>query len=110
MSLLTPHLLWKTAGHSPTRVAMATIQALFLSGRYRCGSLIRHWAPCIDNGFCHLSPACTEIIEDISHIQGVFLAMGVWAFPTGNLKGRQEILDYFGQLVEIKQLVLFLET
>ena len=42
--------------------------------------------------------------------QGVFLAMGVWAFPTGNLKGRQEILDYFGQLVEIKQLVLFLET
>ena len=42
--------------------------------------------------------------------QGVFLAVGVWAFPTGNLKGRQEILDYFGQLVEIKQLVLFLET
>ena len=68
MSLLTPHLLWKTTGHSPTRVAMATIQALFLSGRYRCGSLIRHWAPGLDNGFCQLSPACTEIIEDISHI------------------------------------------
>ena len=29
--------------------------------------------------------------------QGVFLAMGVWAFPTGNVKGRQEIKDYFGQ-------------
>ena len=28
--------------------------------------------------------------------QGVVLAMGVWAFPTGNVKGRQEIMDYFG--------------
>ena len=48
--------------------------------------------------------------QNYTFTQGVFLATGVWAFPTGNLRGRQEILDYFGQLVEIKQLVLFLET
>ena len=37
-----------------------------LSGRYRCGSLTRHW----DNtdGMCKLSPRCREELEDISHI------------------------------------------
>ena len=28
--------------------------------------------------------------------QDVFIAMGVRAFPTGNVKGRQEIMNYFG--------------
>ena len=42
MSLLTPHLIWRTAGHSPFKIAMASVQALFISGRYRCGALTRH--------------------------------------------------------------------
>ena len=33
MSLSTPHPLWRTAGASPTKVVMATVQARFLSGR-----------------------------------------------------------------------------
>ena len=32
--------------------------------------------------------------EDLD--QGVFLAVGVWAFPTGNMNGRQEIMIFFG--------------
>ena len=27
--------------------------------------------------------------------QGVFLVVGVWAFPTGNVKDRQELLAYY---------------
>ena len=33
MSLSAPHPLWRTAGSSPTKVVMATVQARFLSGR-----------------------------------------------------------------------------
>ena len=68
MSLCTPHLLWKTAGFNPTKVAMATVQALFLSGRYRCGSLTRHWALSSNDGSCQLAFECQGIIEDVSHI------------------------------------------
>ena len=68
MSLLTPHLLWRTAGHSPFKVAMATVQALFISGRYRCGALTRHWAIPPNDGWCELSSECIGIVEDIPHI------------------------------------------
>ena len=44
MSLQRSHPIWLTAGHSPFKVAMATIQAKMLSGRYRCGYLTRHWS------------------------------------------------------------------
>lgn len=67
MSLLKPHPLWISAGSNPMKVAMATVQAVMLSGRYRCGSLIRHWTPA-SSGSCQLSSACAETIEDITHI------------------------------------------
>ena len=40
-----------------------------------------------------------DIMDTWQHMrghQGVFLAVGVWAFPTGNMKGWQEIMDSFG--------------
>ena len=67
MSLTTPHPLWKTAGHSPYKIAMATIQAKMLSGRYRCGALTRHWN-LGHGGGCLISPYCTNILEDLVHI------------------------------------------
>ena len=68
MSLLTPHLIWRTAGHSPFKVAMASVQALFISGRYRCGALTRHWTCPPTDGCCELSSQCINTIEDIPHI------------------------------------------
>ena len=68
MSLVTPHLIWRTAGHSPFKVAMASVQALFISGRYRCGALTRHWTCPPTDGCCELSSQCINIIEDIPHI------------------------------------------
>ena len=61
MSLLTPHLIWRTAGHSPFKVAMANVQALLISGRYRCGALTRHWTGGDGSD-------CRGILEDIPHI------------------------------------------
>ena len=68
MSLTRPHPLWYTAGSSPSKVAMASIQALMISGRYRSEALFRHWAPKNKNGFCLLSPTCSETVETIQHI------------------------------------------
>ena len=66
MSLSDPHPIWRAAGHNPFKVTMATVQAKFLSGRYRCGSLTRHWTG--NDGFCTMSTSCSEVLEDISHI------------------------------------------
>ena len=66
MSLTRPHPLWTTAGHSPRKVAMALVQALMLSGRYRTNSLLRHWSS--TDGSCSLSVECKNILEDIPHI------------------------------------------
>ena len=65
MSLSKSHPLWTTAGASPTKVVMATVQARFLSGRYRTQSLCRHWSG--TSGTCELSPDC-DTPEDIPHI------------------------------------------
>ena len=67
MSLSSPHPAWTTAGSSPSRVAMATIQVQMLSGRYRSESLCRYWST-NKGGFCLISPACTVVKEDIPHI------------------------------------------
>ena len=65
MSLTRTHPLWTTAGSSPTKVVMATIQAQFLSGRYRTQALCSHWSG--SSGDCQVSPDC-KTSEDISHI------------------------------------------
>ena len=44
MSITKPHPLWQTAGSSPTKVSMATVQAQMLSGRYRTEALCSHWS------------------------------------------------------------------
>ena len=67
MSLTAPHPLWTTCGSSPTKIAMATIQAVMISGRYKSESLCRNWSK-NKEGFCLLSPSCDQTVEDISHI------------------------------------------
>ena len=67
MSLVTPHPVWKTAGSSPYKIAMATVQARMLSGRYRTGALTRHWSRA-ENGSCSLSPLCSNSLEDLPHM------------------------------------------
>ena len=65
MSLTQSHSLFFYAGHSPFNVAKASVQAIMLSGRYRCGSLTRYWDK--SDGVCRLSPHCNEL-EDLTHI------------------------------------------
>ena len=65
MSLTTPHPLWTTAGASPTKVSMATCQAIMLSGRYRTQKLCSKWDNSTEH--CRLSPSC-QSPEDITHI------------------------------------------
>ena len=67
MSLCRPHPLFSSAGSSPSKVSMATVQALMLSGRYRTEYLLRYWSS-NSNGFCKLSPECSIKIEDVQHI------------------------------------------
>ena len=68
MSLSKPHPIFTTAGSSPYEVTKASIQALFLSGRYRTERLSRHWTQ-NSEGFC-LTPSCVNksIYEDEEHI------------------------------------------
>ena len=65
MSLTRAHPLWTTAGSSPTKIVMATVQAKFLSGRYRTQALCSHWSGV--TATCKLSLTCNTA-EDIPHI------------------------------------------
>ena len=67
MSLTKVHPLLNTAGHSSYQVAKSLIQSIMLSGRYKCGALLRHWKRNYD-GRCVLSPDCGDQLEDITHI------------------------------------------
>ena len=67
MTLLKPHPLFTTAGFSPYKVAMSSVQAIMLSGRYRCGHLTRHWSK-TETGHCSLSSRCVDKIDDLPHI------------------------------------------
>ena len=68
MSLTTPHPLFATAGSSPYEVSKASIQSLFLSGRYKTEALCRFWSQ-NPAGVC-LLPQCMRksIVEDVRHI------------------------------------------
>ena len=74
MSLSSAHPVWASAGYSPAKVAMATVQASMISGRYRCDSLVSHWSPKV-SGYCSLSPACHSFREDLRHILQVCPAL-----------------------------------
>ena len=84
MSLSKPHPIWWTAGSSPDQIAMATIQARMISGRFRTAALCSHWSS-NSNGNCQLSDSCSNTSEDISHI----LAHCVALQPT-----RQKLYSY----------------
>ena len=66
MSLTKPHPVWATVGSNPYETAKAVQQARFLSGRYRSGSLTKHWSA-NKEGFC-LAPTCENELETIEHI------------------------------------------
>ena len=69
MSLSRPHWIWTTAGSSPSKICMATIQATIISGRYRTEALTRYWSS-NKNGCCLLSPQCNAqgLREDVQHM------------------------------------------
>ena len=67
MSLTKIHPMWTTAGCSPSKVAMATVQAQMLSGRYRTEYLCRHWSK-NKIGVCLISDSCKNTVEDLPHI------------------------------------------
>ena len=103
MSLVTPHPLWLTAGSSPTKVAMASVQAQMLSGRYSTEMLCRHWSSNL-TGSCLLSPDCSDLLEDITHILCVC---------HGLTRTREKLLRYSTEYTEttpdvIKKLILLL--
>ena len=63
MSLSEPHPMWSTAVTS-YKVNKCVVVGKMLSGRFRCGSLLRHFYPHI-SGLCEL---CGEELEDLPHI------------------------------------------
>ena len=67
MSLTKTHPIWTTATSSPAKVAMATVQAVMISGRYRTESLCSKWKP-QSSGCCLLSQDCSSSVEDLEHI------------------------------------------
>ena len=67
MSLTKPHPIWTSAGSSPAKIAMATVQARMLSGRYRTELLCSHWSN-NKSGKCLISENCLDTTEDLEHI------------------------------------------
>ena len=68
LSLSSPHRLLTAAGSKSYEVAKARIQLLFLSARYPCGQLTRHWSP-DSEGYCtFLTCQQRSTIETPEHI------------------------------------------
>ena len=68
MSLTSPHPIWTTAGPLSYHVAMSTVQATMLSGRYRTELLCSKWSS-NSSGYCQ-APSCQglNLPEDLHHI------------------------------------------
>jgi hypothetical protein len=81
MSLTKPHPIWTTAGSSPAKVAMASVQAKMISGRFRTELLCSHWLnlPVIKKialEFCSpTSPHFCQFLLDCSVLPPVILAV-----------------------------------
>ena len=87
MSLKTKHPLWTTAGCSPVKVVMATVQAQMLSGRYRTDYLCRHWSK-NKSGCCLLSQTrkklmsfTNDLVPTIPHLGGIMLSFSSTDHP-----------------------------
>ena len=63
MSLQRPHPMWASATSS-YHINKCVVTARMISGRYRCGTLLRHFSPTC-SGLCEL---CGEEMEDLAHI------------------------------------------
>ena len=100
MSLTQAHPIWTTAGSSPSKVTMATIQARMLSGRYRTESLCSHWKT-KKTGVCLLSPDCSSSVEDIHHILSTCSAL-----TATREKLMSYAIQYSSELPVISQLIL----
>ena len=101
MSLVSPHPLWTTAGHSPSKVAMASVQASMLSGRYPIDKLTRHWSLKV-SGYCTLHENCSNMMEDICHVLQHCTALNVTRF---------KLLDYtYSQIKDLPQILQNLVT
>ena len=69
LSLSCPHRLLKAAGSKSYEVAKARIQLLFLSSKYPCGQLTRHWSSSDSEGTCtFLSCKQRSTVETPEHI------------------------------------------
>ena len=68
MNLTKTHPVWTSAGSCPYQVAMCTVQATMMTGRYRTELLCSKWAP-NSIGSC-LAPSCISESqeEDLHHI------------------------------------------
>ena len=68
LSLTKPHPIFISAGSSSYEVSKASVQALYLSGRYRTEKLSRHWST-NPEGYCQC-PSCLghQVVEDEEHI------------------------------------------
>ena len=77
MYLTTPHPLWTTAGLSPSKIAMATVQARMISGKYPTQSLCSKWSNNEKTGICLLSHECAALglTEDLEHILKTCVAL-----------------------------------
>ena len=104
MSLTKPHPIWTTSGCSPSKVAMATIQARMISGRYRTEQLCSHWSR-NKTGSCLLSSTCSSTVEDLTHILSCCHALQ----PT-RVKLMSFTLQYCEEFPTIKKLTLSLCT
>ena len=76
-------------------VAMATVQAQMLSGRYRTQLLCSHWSP-FSSQCCQLSQACSNNVEDITHILRDCEALS---------ETREKLYDYVKQYSNEKQII-----
>ena len=65
MSLLKPHLLWTTCCGNSYELNKASIQAKYLSGRFRTEKLLAKFSSS-NSEFCQLHPS-TETVGDLYH-------------------------------------------
>ena len=83
MSITSCHPVFTSAGSSPSKVAMATVQATMISGRYRTEVLCSHWTN--RSGKCLLSEDCLDQLEDIPLILTQCCALN---------PSRERLMDY----------------
>ena len=100
MSFTTPHPIWSSAGSSPAKVTMASVQARMLSGRYRTEALCSNWKiNC--TGLCLLSQSCSSSVEDLEHILSHCTALD----PT-RTKLMDFTLHYCRDVTDLSNLIL----